>query len=140
MPSTPPGSPKPERSNEQTSPPRNPNTLFGHTPHIYRCAHNHIHMIDMVDGELIFLTFTQFPELTPFVMLASIIQDLDLSDEDTEDYYREEDADEVTAESSTNEKQTEPSDPLPAPLTKEEQELEEDQEEDVLRSFRSMSM
>ncbi|MBL7527335.1 hypothetical protein I5282_12245 [Legionella sp. 30cs62] len=73
-------------------------------------------------------------------MLASIIQDLDLSDEDTEDYYREEDADEVTAESSTNEKQTEPSDPLPAPLTKEEQELEEDQEEDVLRSFRSMSM
>ena len=140
MPLTPPGSPKPEKSNEQASPPRNPNTLFGHTPRVFCCEHNLIHMINEVDGELIFSTFGQYHDITPFIMLALITQGLDLRYEETEDYSSEDDADEVTAESSTDEKQTEPSDPLPAPLTKEEQELEEDQEEDVLRSFRAMSM
>ncbi|KTD48357.1 hypothetical protein [Legionella quateirensis] len=143
MPLTPPGSPKPERNTEQTPPPRDPNTLFGHTPRLYRCEHNHIHLVDVVDGELIFLTLGQFPELTPFIMLASIIQDLNLSNQDeyTEDYSSEEDnVDEVTVQST---EKTATSSPLPAASTEEEQNVEEDQDdekEDVLKAFRTISM
>lgn len=136
MPLTPPGSPKSERKTEETSPLRNSGTLFGFTPRIFQCPHNptHFHMVDEIDGALIFATIQMSPELALLLALGqtlSAMEELGLDEVQSNEASDEESGEEeYSKEESSSEDESVDANPEASAQEKLEEESDEEEESD----------